>query len=1185
MATATFKPTSQNSDDVSKLTVGEELIASTIAQAQAALWRAELSRCLLKLVVAAMAVTLVWVAIDQWVWSPGWPVRLAVLLAAVGTAAWWIAMRVTPLMRSRIRADYAAQSLELDMPELRHQLSSYVSLRGDLATQGVRGAVVRSIGARAAGQIKQHRIDIPSEAAGTFTWWIVMAVMLAVVAAYALLSPKNTLQSAQRLLMPLAAIDAPSRVSISDVLPGDTEVLADRPVAISAAIRGLTGKDEPVVAYGVGFAQQTPLAYDASTDRYVANVSVPSSTAYQLIAGDAVAGPFQIKTRDVPVASVRQVEIAPPAYTGLPKRTSTGGAISGEENSRATILAVINRAITRARIEFNPREGADGGDAAVRIGPSAGGMDMKVAEDGLSATVEITLRLAREKSAAVTLQSYRVRVWDADGNENPDPISFPVRIIRDLPPEVTIVQPRELTKELPINAQQLVEITAIDPDYGLRRVELVWQRGADQPKTEILWSAEKGERGNQVAEYRFRPEKLGLRVGDRVKVAAAALDNREDEAGKYDPNRTVTQPVEWTIVEPRQLPPPTAPEDGVSESDGEPANAGEEGSQSGKQGGEKSGGGQSGEGQSGEGQSGASDGGEGESEGQKGKSGGQGGESGDEKGEKSDGKSGGKSGDGQADSDAKGESDANGESSSEGGSKEGMSKDGGADGKSGGEPGEAAGEDSAGNENPTQENRSDSTGKGQPNRDQSGDQKPGQQKSGDQAAGDSMPQADGQQNAEQNGQQNGQPQPQDGKPGSDQGGQPGMDQPSPGQPGADQSPGEGSDGSQPPEHDGDAFEKIRDYLNKKRDEASQKPDPSSANSDQPKQPQSSQPGDAKPGENQDRGGEKIEPSGQPQGGADPGKTDSAKPDQKGNAGDANQSKDPADASSSNKPESGEPGADSAGADKPEAGKPGEGSTGESKAGKDSAGEGNPGGNKPGEGKPGEGKPGSDPAAGDQNPASGEPAGDQKPSDQKPADQKPGDQPGGNQQPGDAKPNGGDMPGDAGADGKRDPSRPNDDKRSDSPSAQSSGGGVGDGNTSGSGGADGDGALPPEPVDVEYARKATDLVLDYLDQNRDTPDPELLERLNWTPEELQDFTQRWKQLLKSQEAGAPGNAGDAKQVEETLRSLGIRPPNTGPIGESRDRADTIRNLRDSGNRPAAPSIYRDAFEAFRRGVNR
>ena len=1144
MATATFKPTSQNTDDASKLTVGEELIAATIAQAQAALWRAELSRCLLKLVVAAMAVTLAWVAIDQWIWSPGWPVRLAVLLAAIGTAVWWIAMRLTPLMRSRIRADYAAQSLELDMPELRHQLSSYVSLRGDLAIQGVRGAVVRSMGARAAGQIKQHRIDIPSEAAGTFTWWIVMAVMLAVVAAYSLLSPKNTLQSAQRLLMPLASIDAPSRVSISDVKPGDTEVLADRPLTISAAIRGLSAKDEPLVAYGIGFAQQAALAYDASTDRFAADISVPTSTAYRLHAGDAVAGPFQIKTRDVPVASVRQVEIVPPTYTGLPTRISTGGAISGEENSRAMIATVINRAITRARIEFNPRDAAASGDAAVRIGPSAGGMDMKVAEDGLSAKVEITLRLPREKSAAVTLHSYRVRVWDADGNENPDPITYPVRIIRDLPPEVTMVQPREVTKELPINAQQLVEIAATDPDYGLRRVELVWQRGADQPKTEILWSAEKGERGNQVAEYRFRPEKLGLRVGDRVKVAAAALDNREDETGKHDPNRTVTQPVEWTIVAERQLPPPTAPEDGMSEADDEPANSEEEPSKPGKQGGKDSGSGQSGSGQSG---SSDSSEGEGESEGEKGKADGQAGDQGGESGEKSDGKSG----------DGKGDSRADGES------KKGMSKGSGTDGKSGGEAGEAAGDDSAAAENPSQENRSESASKAPQNQEQ---------------PGDSMPKADGE--------QNGDSRPQDGQPASDQ-------------PGADSPQGEGSDGAQQPEHDGDAFEKIRDFVNKKRDEAAKKPEPSSQKGNDTNQPQDSQPGDANAGESQDPNGEKMEPSAQPQG-SDQGKPDTAKPGQTDATGDAKQ---PSDTGSSDKPESGEPGRDSAGADKPEAGKPDEGKPGEGKPdegkpdegkpdegkpgegkpdegkpGEGKPGEGKPGESKPGEGKPGEGKPG------EGKPGEGKP-GEGKPGEGKPADLKPGAEPGLNQQPGDAKPKDGDMPGDAGADGNADPSRPAGEKRSDAPSAQSSGGGVGDGNASGAGGSDGDGALPPEPVDVEYARKATDLVLDYLDQNRDTPDPELLERLNWTPEELRDFSQRWKQLLKSQESGTTGNAGDAKQVEEALRSLGIRPSNSGPIGESRDRADTMRNLRDSGNRPAAPSIYRDAFEAFRRGVNR
>lgn len=1102
MATATFKPAARNTDDVSKLTVGEELIAATIVQAQSALWRAELSRCLLKLVIASMAVTLAWVAIDQWIWSPGWPVRLLVLTSAIGAVAWWIATRVAPLMRSRIRADYAAQSLELDMPDLRHQLSSYVSLRDDLEAQGVRGAVVRSIGARAAGQIKQHRIDVPSEASGTFTWWIVMAVMLAVVAAYTLLSPKNTLQSAQRLLMPFAAIDAPSRVTISDVLPGDAEVLSDRPVAISAAILGLSGKDEPVVAYGVGFSEQAALVYDASTDRFVANVSVPSSTAYQLLAGDAVAGPFRIKTRDVPVASVRQVEIVPPKYTGLPKRISTGGAISGEENARVTIATVINRAITRARIEFNPREGGQATAAASKIGPSAGAVDMTVAENGLSATVDILLRLPREKSAALPLESYRIRVWDADGNENPDPITYPVRIIRDLPPEVTMVQPRELTKELPINAQQLIEIAATDPDYGLRRVELVWQRGADEPQTEILWSAEQGERGNRVAEYRFRPEKLGLRVGDRVQVSAAALDNREDAVGNYEPNRTVSQPVDWVIVEPRQLPPPNAPEDGVSESDGEPASSGEAESKSDDQGGENSG-----DGQSDAGQSGSSAGADGKDEGQQGKSDGQGSESGD-----------------------------------------------------------ASADDSAGADKPSPENRSESVGEpvgdAEPNRGQAGDRQ-----SAEQAAGDSAAQADSQQNGDR--------QPQDGQPGSEQ-------------PASDQSQGEGGDGGQPPQHDGDAFEKIRDYLNKKRAEAGQQSQPSAQESnDQQQQPTDPQAGDADAGDmdasgKQDRSGEneKMDPSGQggesgdaapngnndpptgddppsgdpapngdpapdgdtsadgktadsqsgksgqPQGEPDSAKAGAAKPDQKGSAGDANQPSDPADSGSAGKPEGGEPG------------KTGEGPQGDSETG-----------------------------SGDSS--------DRRPDDQRPSDQKPVD----------AKANGGDMPGAAGSDGKPDPSRPADDNRPEASSAQSSGGGVGDGNASGTGGADGEGALPPEPVDVEYARKATDLVLDYLDQNRDTPDPELLDRLNWTPAELNDFTDRWKQLLKSQQDGLPGNAGDAKQVEDTLRSLGIRPPATGPIGESRDRADTLRNLRDSGNRPAAPSIYRDAFEAFRRGVNR
>lgn len=1162
MATATLKPTSQPGHDPAKLTVGEELIAATIAQAQAALWRAELSRRLLKWAIAVMAGALAWIAIDQWIWSPGWPIRLSALVVAVGGSVWWFVTQVFPLMHSRVRADYAAQSLESDIPELRHQLSSYVTLRGDLDTQGVRGAVVRSIGARAAGHLKQHRIEVPSEATGTLAWWVAMAITLGVVAAYALLSPKNTLQSAQRLLLPLASIDAPSRVAISDVSPGDTEVLADRPVEISAAIRGLLSKETASVVYGVGYAQHTAMAYDASTNRYLAKVAVPASTQYKLIAGDAVAGPYQLRTRDVPVASVRQVEITPPGYTGLPKRISTGGAIIGEESSRVTITAEVNRPIVRGRIEFNPREGTTDNGPAVRIGPSSGGMDMQIAGDGMSATSEIVLRLPREKSAAVPLAAYRVRVWDADGNENPEPIVYPVRIIGDLPPEVNIVQPRELTKELPINAQQMVEIAAVDPDYGLRRIELVWQRGADQPKTEILWSADKGERGNRVADYRFRPEKLGLRVGDRIKVTAVASDNREDESGNYDPNRTTSQPVEWVIVQPRQLPPPTAPEDGVSESDGEPATGSDQDPQS--QQGES--GGKSGDGQA-AGQQGASAGSDGKDDAQQGKGSGSGSEpsdgSGEESGKESGGQAGGKKGDGASKPDMSNRDDASGES----------------DGES---PGKSDGKQPSGE---------------QPGSDQNGGEQPGGEGAKGSQAGRDMGQT-------QDGQK-----PADGQQAAD--GQ----QPADGQQTGPQS---GDLGNQPPEHDGDAFEKIRDYLNKKRNQngggqqppqdGGQTPDRNNQPGSDPKNDPTSgdqQKGDPSQGDQQasdQRNGDRPNPTeGKSGGGESDSGLDQTQQERSGESTDGmnrEPAKGPSDPAAPKPSETGqqsEPG-QQPGETQQENGKPGE--AGKTESGqKQDGGQPGPQAPQPGQSKP-SGKPSSDGAM-PRDSANGEGAqGDARPADSPQGDStkagdKPGENPKGGEQAGDGKPGDSGL-GDAGRqgqdghegqDGRPDPARSGDDRRAPNSNLPSNGGGVGDGNTAGSGSGDGAGAPPADQADVDYARQATDLVLDYLDQNRETPDPELLERLNWTPEELREFTDRWKQVLKSQSDGGAGNAGDAKQVEETLRSLGIRPPADGPIGQSRDQADAIRNLRDSGNRPAAPSIYRDAFEAFRRGVNR
>jgi len=121
--------------------------------------------------------------------------------------------------------------------------------------------------------------------------------------------------------------------------------------------------------------------------------------------------------------------------------------------------------------------------------------------------------------------------------------------------------------------------------------------------------------------------------------------------------------------------------------------------------------------------------------------------------------------------------------------------------------------------------------------------------------------------------------------------------------------------------------------------------------------------------------------------------------------------------------------------------------------------------------------------------------------------------------------------------------------------------------------------PPEadPANMEYAKRSTDMVLDYLEQNRDKPDSDLLKKLNWSEEDLRAFEERWKntrEMPKSEGAGAQ------REFEEALQSLGLRNRESEAVRQ-RQPSDAMRGLEDAGTRVPAPPLYRDAFEAFRR----
>jgi collagen type III alpha len=120
----------------------------------------------------------------------------------------------------------------------------------------------------------------------------------------------------------------------------------------------------------------------------------------------------------------------------------------------------------------------------------------------------------------------------------------------------------------------------------------------------------------------------------------------------------------------------------------------------------------------------------------------------------------------------------------------------------------------------------------------------------------------------------------------------------------------------------------------------------------------------------------------------------------------------------------------------------------------------------------------------------------------------------------------------------------------------------------------------DAANLEYARKATEMALEKLKDQEHDPDPELLDKLGWSKEDLAEFLRSWEALQKSAKTTPEGQ----RELDEALRSLGLRDP------ANRKRAggttsDDQRGLLDSGSRSSPPPKYRDQFDAFRKGASR
>jgi hypothetical protein len=117
-----------------------------------------------------------------------------------------------------------------------------------------------------------------------------------------------------------------------------------------------------------------------------------------------------------------------------------------------------------------------------------------------------------------------------------------------------------------------------------------------------------------------------------------------------------------------------------------------------------------------------------------------------------------------------------------------------------------------------------------------------------------------------------------------------------------------------------------------------------------------------------------------------------------------------------------------------------------------------------------------------------------------------------------------------------------------------------------------GDLPPaEKAKIEYAKEATNLALETL---KNEADPELLEELKMTPEELA----AWKERIGSWKNDATSDEG-ARKYEENLRSLGLRPKSGTQGGNVND--DRHKGIRQTGVQSKPPPGYAEGMRSFQK----
>ncbi|MBM4005826.1 MAG: hypothetical protein FJ295_21490, partial [Planctomycetes bacterium] len=509
----------------------------------------ELTSAMLTLGCGVLAYLLVVAVVDHWFLGMGFVSRSLAFLLLLGGTGRYVARRIVPLIRFGINPVYAAHEIERATPGLKNSLINLLLLRQQ--PRDLNPNVFRAMESQAAVRLQSLAIDsVVDRAIAIRLAWTLTALIVA-FAAYKVFSPKDPFRSIARVLAPWADITPPTRLEIGEILPGDVKLFHGSPLTVSVRVssHGVADQGPVSIVYSTINRQvverRLSMNPGDSSGSFFATLpadgrGVQQDLHYRIEAGDARSREFQVQVLPAPIIRVERVIYRYPEYSRLPVETvENQGELRGLEGTLVTLVARSNQPLKSALLEFDPH-----------IIPTAT-LPMQVR--GEEATCAFVMALAPDRIAPKH-SSYQIRMITESGNANAEPIVHSIDVTPDLPPELEILTPDRDMIELPEDASQTIEIRGIDPDFGLRKIQLHAVSGGQELLTHDLLDTVPPLAGQTVVSFTFRPVDAGLRAGDEVSYWAMAEDSRTTWDGKPEPNVRRTTTYRIRITAPRETP-------------------------------------------------------------------------------------------------------------------------------------------------------------------------------------------------------------------------------------------------------------------------------------------------------------------------------------------------------------------------------------------------------------------------------------------------------------------------------------------------------------------------------------------------------------------------------------------------------------------------------------------------------